>query len=137
MSIQCKLGGVQNDETNDGVTGDRWTRTTHERRQLDLGFTLVEMLLVVAILGILASTVVMVAFGMRTDAASTSCAADRHQLMTAVESYYAQAGTDAVPATGTGVDRYEQTLVGAGFLRAPSVLHDIDINGEPNEVAPC
>ncbi len=44
-----------------------------------------------------------------------------------------------VPATGVGPDRYEQTLVEAGFIRAASKLIDLADDGSLNPAAnsPC
>jgi general secretion pathway protein G len=53
------------------------------------GFTLVELLIVVVILGILAGVVVFGAGRLADDASDRACATERDQLRTAVEAYVA------------------------------------------------
>lgn len=95
----------------------------------DHGYTLVELLLVVTILGVLGSVVWLGVAGMTTEAAGTGCRADRHQLHVAAESFFAQTRLDSIPGTGTGGDRYERTLVERGFLRSTSIQHDLAADG--------
>lgn len=94
------------------------------------GYTLVELLLVVAILGVLTTVAVIAVTGMTTEAADTGCAADRYQLHVAAEAYFAQTGADAIAATGADHDRHERTLVDAGFLRTTSSYHDLTAAGD-------
>lgn len=111
----------------------------HANAQRDAGFTLMEMLLVVTILGILGSVLVLSLTGMSTDAADVGCQADRHNVQVAAEAYFAQTGVKQIPATGFGHDRFEQTLVDGGFLRSGSSFHDLDTNGivTPQGSSPC
>jgi type II secretory pathway pseudopilin PulG len=97
------------------------------------------MLLVVMILGILATGAVVAVSGMRTEAAESSCDADRRQLAVAAEAFFAQAPADRIAPTGDGNDRYEQTLADGGFLRAVSAYHDLDADGivDTQEDSPC
>jgi len=95
----------------------------------DQGYTLIEMLMVVVILGVLGSVVALSLHGVTTQAAETGCQADRHQLFVATEAYFAQTGARQIPATGVDHDRFERTLVDGGFLRAPSDFHDLDADG--------
>jgi prepilin-type N-terminal cleavage/methylation domain-containing protein len=108
-------------------------------RSPDQGYTLIEMLMVVVILGVLGSVVAISLHGMSTEAAGTGCKADDHQLSVAAESFFAQTGADQIPETGAGHDRFEATLVAEGFLRAPSTFHDLDANGvvTPEEHSSC
>lgn len=53
------------------------------------GFTLVELLVVVVILGILAGVVAFAADGLSDSASETACATERDQLVVAVEAYVA------------------------------------------------
>ena len=105
----------------------------------DRGFTLVELLTVIVILGVLGSIAIVAVSGMVTEAASTGCSADRQTLMIAAESYFAQNHTDVIPADGVDADRYERTLVDAGFLRAPSTYHQLTTDGTviTQETPPC
>lgn len=110
-------------------------RLTHR----DGGYTLIELILVVLILGILTSVVVMSVSGVRTEAAESGCDADRRQLHMATEAYFAQFGGDVIAETGLTNDRYELTLVDVGVLRAASDYYDLDADGivAPQEDSPC
>ena len=95
----------------------------------DRGYTLVELLLVVVILGVLGSVVWLGVTGMTTEAADTGCRADRYQLHVSAEAFFAQTGHDHIPATGSDHDRYERTLVDDGFLTRISAYHDLTADG--------
>lgn len=115
------------------------TRTTDEPttpRDRDGGFSLVELILVVAILGVLGSVAWLGVTGMTTEAADTGCLADRRQLHVATESFFAQRGVDVVPATGTDTDRHERTLVDQGFLARVSSLHHLAADGTVSQEDP-
>ncbi|HET7486564.1 MAG TPA: ABC transporter substrate-binding protein [Acidimicrobiales bacterium] len=74
------------------------------------GFTLVELLVVIVILGVLAAVVVFAVTGVRDRGASSAFKTDVATLHTAEEAYYAQHGSYADV----------QTLASAGFLAAGS-----------------
>ena len=105
----------------------------------DGGYTLIELVLVVLILGILSSVVIISVSGMRTEAADSSCDADVRSLAIAVETHFAEVGGSQIPPTGIGNDRFEQTLVDGGLSRAASTYHDLDADGviTPQEGSPC
>ena len=63
----------------------------------DKGFTLVELLIVIVILGILATVTVFAVRGITDRGQKNSCAVDNRTLTTAIEAYYAQNQRD--PAT--------------------------------------
>ncbi len=70
------------------------------------GFTLVELLIVIVILGILAGIVVFAVQSLSSSGAQASCSTDYKTVQTALEAYRAQMGsypngfvTDTVPAT--------------------------------------
>jgi prepilin-type N-terminal cleavage/methylation domain-containing protein len=104
----------------------------------DDGFSLIELLLVIVILGILATVVVLAVGGITGDAEDSACLADRRTLQKAGEAYFAQTPAEMIPATGA-VEPYEQTLVDAGFLRNTSQYYDLDEFGQLVAVAgsPC
>ncbi len=58
----------------------------------DEGFTLVELLIVIVILGILATVVVFAVQGITDDSRQNSCDVGQRTVQTAVEAYYAEAG---------------------------------------------
>ncbi len=93
------------------------------------GYTLIERVLVVVILGILTAAAVFAVTGLSAAAAETGCLTDRRQLLVSAESNFAQRHTDLILATGADHDRFERTLVDEGFMRAPSTFHDLDATG--------
>jgi len=59
----------------------------------DKGFTLVELLIVIVILGILATVTVFAVRGITDQGQTSACSADEKTVQTAVEAFYAQNGT--------------------------------------------
>ncbi len=85
------------------------------------GFTLVELLVVISILGILAAVVVFAVGGINDRGQSSACQEDGRTVRTAVEAYRAQnPGVGAVPAQPT-----QAQLVTAGLLANPSTLYTL------------
>ena len=66
-----------------------------QKSLLQKGFTLVELLVVIVILGILAAVVVFAVGGSTEKAQSSSCKAENAALSSAVEAYRASVGTYA------------------------------------------
>jgi prepilin-type N-terminal cleavage/methylation domain-containing protein len=93
------------------------------------GFSLVELLIVIVILGLLATAVVFAVGGITADAQDSGCDADAHILITATEAFFAQKQTDEIWATGGTNDKYEITLVNQQFLRHPSDFYDLNDTG--------
>lgn len=106
---------------------------------VDHGLSLIELLVIIVILGILATIVAFGVGSIRAEAAESTCNADEQILWTAVESYFNQSETDTIPATGIDHDRYERTLTVAGFLPMTSDQHDLDATGAttPRGSSPC
>ena len=108
--------------------------TPSSSRSSDGGFSLVELLIVIVILGIIAAVTVMSVKGVSDRGEESSCQEDARIMASATEAYFAQRGGDVIrvsdPAvageTGTGA---EMTLVAVGLLNAPSDLHDVDTDG--------
>ena len=74
----------------------------------DKGFTLVELLIVIVILGILATVTVFAVRGITDKGKENSCDIEAKTIETAAEAYYAQEGADAGSIN---------TLFTAGFLK--------------------
>jgi general secretion pathway protein G len=94
----------------------------------DKGFTLVELLIVIVILGILATVTVFAVRGITNQGETSACAADEKTLQTAVEAYFAQEGGTTIPATGTPAS-VENTLATAGLIVEASDNFDVSTGG--------
>ena len=68
----------------------------------DKGFTLVELLIVIVILGILATVTVFAVRGITNQGQTNACSVEKRTLDTAIEAYYAQFQAD--PATAGALD---------------------------------
>ncbi len=88
-----------------------------QKNLLQKGFTLVELLVVIVILGILAAVVVFAVGGSTSDAKDAKCKADRSTAETAVEAYTAKNEGTAPASWGD--------LTGSYLKKAPD---DFDIS---------
>jgi prepilin-type N-terminal cleavage/methylation domain-containing protein len=94
--------------------------STNQNPATDDGFTLLELLVVIVILGVLATVVVFAVGGVVDRGEVSALAGDARTLETAEESHYA--------VHGSYVD--EAGLVAAGLLRDQSTLHDIEVSSD-------
>ncbi len=89
----------------------------------DAGFTLVELLVVVAIMGVLSTVSVFAVRGVTDRGQESACASDKRVLEVAVETWFAD---ESLPTSGV---LSEQALVNADLLRSPSTLFDVQADG--------
>ena len=76
----------------------------------DKGFTLVELLIVIVILGILATVTVFAVRGITDQGQESACRADQKTLQVAVEAYIAQNGATPAVTEANLVPNYMATL---------------------------
>ena len=86
-----------------------------EEKKQDKGFTLVELLIVIVILGILATVTVFAVRGITDQGKKSTCDSDKKTLEVAVEAYYAK----------WNVDPTEAQLVSGGFIKSQSPNFDV------------
>lgn len=98
------------------------------RARVDRGFAVVQSTIVLGLLG--SGVYGMTAIGRAAigEAQRVACATDRRVVQTAVETYRILESA-TIPATGSGPDRHELTIVAAGYLTGPSSLHDVTADG--------
>lgn len=65
----------------------------HEKSVGAKGFTLIELLVVIVILGVLGAVVVFSVRGVTNNSKTASCKTEKRTIATAVEAYYAEAGS--------------------------------------------
>jgi general secretion pathway protein G len=90
-----------------------------EESKQDKGFTLVELLIVIVILGILATVTVFAVTGITTRGKDSACKSDVKTIQTAEEAYNAN----------TGLYASEAELVSGGLLHAESPNFNVTSNG--------
>lgn len=100
-----------------------------ERR--DAGFTLVEILITIVILGLLATVTVFAVRGITDRGEIASCDTDEQTLLRAADIYLGERQIDLIPASGSVVDgdTYEATLVEAGMIKDVSSLFELAADG--------
>lgn len=114
----------------------------------DKGFTLVELLIVIVILGILATVTVFAVRGITDKGQDNACSIERKTLDTAVESFYAQnqadpvtMGTKAVPGDlvpaflATDVDTVAWTFYAPGDAIPAGLGKDGAVGGGDDRAA--
>ena len=95
----------------------------------DRGFTLVEIIIVIVILGILAVVVAFSVRGVKDRGEVSACGADARTLSTAAEVYMAKEQVSVLPVMGTSANRYELALIDAGLLKQVSTKYDLNEDG--------
>lgn len=102
-------------------------------RENESGFTLVELLIVIVILGILSGIVVFSVSGITSRGARAACNSDVASVTVASEAYYAQTNTWATAIAGAAGTT---TLQGSGLLKTvPPAAEGITLNTTTGVVA--
>ena len=96
-----------------------------EEKKQDKGFTLVELLIVIVILGILAGIVVFAVGNLTSNAQKNSCATEKSTIITADEAYKAQTGS-YTDTTG---------LIASGLLKTTPSSYYITATGQVNPIS--
>ncbi|MEM9515849.1 MAG: prepilin-type N-terminal cleavage/methylation domain-containing protein [Actinomycetota bacterium] len=117
-------------------------KETNPMKKQDKGFTLVELLIVIVILGILATVTVFAVRGITDQGEESACNADLKTVQTAVEAYFAQEGGTAIPTSATVVDGVtgttpEGTLIEVGLLVSSSENYTVAADGGLTYQAPA
>lgn len=98
-------------------------RAMEQTSKRDQGFTLVELLVVITIMGVLSTVSVFAVRGITDKGQQSACDSDKRVLEVAVETWFAD-GTAATAGTLS-----EQALVTANLLRAQSDLYNVSADG--------
>ena len=90
----------------------------------DQGFTLVELLIVIVILGILATVTVFAVRGITDQGEESACRADQKTLQVAIEAFIAQEGSATAPTETLLVPDYmasesKNFTIGTGLVAVP------------------
>ena len=95
------------------------TRSHEDHKNvLERGFTLVELLIVIVILGILAGIVVFAVGNLTSNAKTNACGTEKSTISTALEAY--KANTGAYPADGPAAVKAMDYLTGSNGAVVPA-----------------
>ena len=94
--------------------------SSEHRPRVGAGFTLVELLIVIVILGILAGIVVFAVGNMTSNAKTTGCSAEKTTLSQALEEYKSQTGVYPTAAAAGGGSHHAIDLLDGNAATVPS-----------------
>jgi general secretion pathway protein G len=118
-----------------GISNVLYQRRSEEDQTniIEQGFTLVELLIVIVILGILAGIVVFAVGNLTSDAKTSACSTEKSMVNTALEAYKAKKG--AYPTGADASDRMTELATVAGFKTNPTSYEITDNNGTVAPIA--
>ena len=97
-------------------------RSTEDQNIIERGFTLVELLIVIVILGILAGIVVFAVGNLTSNAKTNACSTEKSTIVAALEAYKAQNGS--YPTSMTTL-----TSGSGALLKSTPADYNIDASG--------
>lgn len=100
-----------------------------EKNVVEAGFTLVELLIVIVIMGILAGIVVFAVGNLTGNAQTNACKTEKSTLETAVEAYKANYSGAVPTESGTNDSLLDPPGTDAGLIKSASTNYDIDGSG--------
>jgi general secretion pathway protein G len=110
-------------------------RSTEDQNIIEKGFTLVELLIVIVILGILAGIVVFAVGNLTSNAKTNACATEKSTVSTAIEAFKAQSATQSYPTDMAA-------LVASGLLKTTPASYTFNnstgaVTAIPSNAAGC
>ncbi len=102
----------------------------------DRGFSLVEVLVVIVVLGVLSTVTIFAVRGVTDRGEKSACDTDNRTLVQAADIYLAETASNSVPPLGDlDGDEYERTLVAYGLIREISTMNNVAADGSVSRVS--
>ena len=102
----------------------------------DRGFSLVEVLIVIVVLGVLSTVTIFAVRGVTDRGEKSACDTDSRTLTQAADLYLVETASDSLPPRGDlDGNEYERTLVAYGLIREVSTLNNVAADGSVSRVS--